>query len=151
MIPITRALTAEHKLFCAVFDEIEAMLPSVKRLAELREMGRMVEGLLRSHAVAEEDLVLLALDHSPIHKRRANRLHQEHHEIDSRLTRVCAVNDLARARSLLTAALAASRKHFQHEERVVFPFIEQAVEPGTLTQMGAVWLQRRHMPANWSA
>jgi len=138
-------------MFCVLFDHIEEMLPGVKRVAQVKELGRLVEGLLRSHAVAEEDLVLLALDHSPVHKRRANRLHAEHHEIDSRITRVYLTKDLDKARGLFKSALVASRKHFAHEERVVFPFIEQTVTSEMLARMGGVWLRRRHMPASWSA
>ena len=150
MIPITRALVAEHKMFCAVFDQVEHLLPGVKQLAHVKELSRMVEGLLRSHAAAEEDLVLLALDHAPEHKRRGDRIHQEHQEIDSRIMRVHGTKNLARARSLLRAAMIASRKHFEHEERVVFPLVERVMKPETLTKLGGVWMRRRHMPANWS-
>jgi len=151
MIPITRALAAEHKMFCAVFDQVERLLPGVKQLTQVKEFSRMVEGLLRSHAAAEEDLVLLALDHAPQHKRRGDRIHQEHQEIDSRITRVHGTKNLARARSLLRAALGASRKHFEHEERVVFPLVERVMKPEMLTKLGGVWMRRRHMPANWPA
>ena len=61
-------------MFCAVFDHVERSLPGVKQLAHVKELSRMVEGLLRSHAAAEEDLVLLALDHAPEHKRRGDRI-----------------------------------------------------------------------------
>jgi iron-sulfur cluster repair protein YtfE (RIC family) len=150
MIPITRALTAEHKMFCAVFDQIECLLPSVGQLAQVRELSRLVEGLLQNHAAAEEDLVLLALDHTSQHKRRCDRIHQEHQEIDSRITRVHGTKNLARARSLLRAAMTASRKHFAHEERVVFPLVERVMNAEALMRLGGVWMRRRHMPANWS-
>jgi hemerythrin-like domain-containing protein len=145
MIPITRVLAAEHKMFCAVFDQIEQTLPQAQRLDQLRGLSRFVEELLRSHAGAEEDLVLLAVDHGPEHKRRCHRFHQEHQEIDGRITRVQTAKDIAQARGLLQAAMLASRKHFEHEERVIFPLIERLTKHETLTKMGALWLRRRHM------
>ena len=151
MIPITGALTAEHKLFCAVFDQIEQALPQSKRLEQVRGLSRFVEDLLQRHAVAEEDLVLLALDHAPEHKRRCDRFHKEHQEIDSRITRVQTAKDMVRARGLLKAAMLASRKHFEHEERIIFPLIERLTKRETLTKMGAIWMRQRHMSANWPA
>ena len=137
-------------MYRVLFDHIEELLPKLSRPAEVKRLARMVEDLLRGHAVAEEDLVLVALDHDSEHKRRADRLHREHQEIDSRLTRVYATSDLAKARRLLKAAIVASRAHFKHEERIVFPLIERVTTPETLLKVGAVWMQRRHLPANWA-
>src|SRR5512137_1660877 len=52
MIPITRALIAEHRMFGVVFEQIEKLLPGLDRLEEVRRAARMVEGLLLSHAKA---------------------------------------------------------------------------------------------------
>ena len=150
MIAITKALAAEHAMYRVLFDHIEELLPKLRRPAEVKRLARLVEDLLRSHAVAEEDLVLVALDHESAHQRRADRLHRDHQEIDSRLTRVHGINNLSQARSLLEAAIVASRAHFKHEERVVFPLIEKVTKPETLVKLGAVWMQRRHLPANWA-
>jgi len=150
MIPITRVLTAEHRMLTNLFDHIEAALPGIKRLTELRELGRLLEYLLRAHAGAEEDLLLVALDHLPQLKPRCNKVYEEHHEIDSRLTKLYQTRDLANARSLLMAAMNASRKHFLHEERVVFPLIEREEKQATLAKLGAIWIRRRHITTNWS-
>ena len=137
-------------MFRALFDQIEQVVPRLNRVAQVKRLTRLVEGLLLNHAAAEDDLALLVLDHASKHRQRADRLHREHQEIDSRLTRVYAANDLARARSLLKGAIAASRAHFKHEERIVFPLIERVTKPETLLKLGAVWMQRRHLPANWA-
>ena len=150
MIPITRALSAEHQMFCAVFDEVEKALPSLTRLEEVRRAARLVEGLLLSHAAVEEELLMLAEDHLPEGTRRYDHCRKEHQELDSRLTRVRSAREIAWARSLLRAALAASRKHFQREERKVFPLIEKGMKPETLTKLGTVWFLQRHAPANWT-
>ena len=35
--------------------------------------------------------------------------------------------------------MAASRRHFSHEERLFFPLLERVVQPATLTAMGTAW------------
>ena len=96
MIPITRALNAEHLMFNAVFDEVERLLPRLNRLMEVKRLARLVEGLLRTHAKAEDDLLMLAQSHGSGDKCRYARCHHEHHEIDSQLTRVHSAANIAR-------------------------------------------------------
>ena len=60
MISITTVLVAEHKMFCGLFDHIQQVLLRAESLAEVKCLARMVEGLLRNHAKAEEDLFLHA-------------------------------------------------------------------------------------------
>jgi|CZKM01.1.fsa_nt_gi hypothetical protein len=150
MIPITRALMAEHQMFCSVFDQIEKILPGLEGLQQVRRAARLIEGLLLSHSQVEQELLLLARDQAPADQSRYDRCHQEHQEIDSRLTRVRSAKQIPRARSLLRAAMAASRKHFQLEERKVFPLIEKGMKPETLLKLGTVWFLQRHAPANWT-
>jgi hypothetical protein len=141
---------AEHQMFCFVFDQIERVLPGLNGLEEVRRAARLIEGLLLSHAQVEQELLILARDQAPADQRRYDRCHKEHQEIDGRLTRVRSTRKIARARSLLRAAMAASRQHFQHEERKVFPLIEKGMRPETLTKLGTVWCLQRYAPANWT-
>jgi hypothetical protein len=150
MIPITQALSAEHLMFCGVFNEVEKALPGFNRLEEVRRAARLVEGLLLSHAEVEEELLMLAEDHLQEAPRRYAYCRKEHQEIDGQLTRVRSTREIARARRLLRGALAASRKHFKQEERWVFPLIEKTVKPETLTKLGTVWFLQRYAPANWT-
>jgi iron-sulfur cluster repair protein YtfE (RIC family) len=150
MIPITRALSAEHQMFAAVFAQVEELLPGLNRLAEVRRLARLVEGLLLSHAQVEDDLLMLARDHGAEDKRCYDRCHHEHQEIDSQLTRVHSAPNIARARKLLGGAMAASRKHFKHEERKVFPLLEKGMKPEALTKLGTVWFLQRHAPPHWT-
>ena len=150
MIPITRALSAEHLMFCGVFDEVEKALAGFNRLEDVRRAARLVEGLLLSHAQVEEELLILAEHHLPTGARRYAPCRKEHQEIDSQLTRVRSTSRVARARGLLQAAMAASRKHFKHEESKVFPLLEKGMEPAALAKLGTIWFLRRHSPANWT-
>jgi hemerythrin-like domain-containing protein len=150
MISITRALIAEHQMLAVLFEEVEKLLPGVVRLEEVRRAARMVEGLLLSHAGVEDDLLMLARGQASEERRWYDHCHKEHQEIDSRLTRVRSTRNIARARSLLRGALAASRKHFKAEERKVFPLIERTMKPETLIKLGTVWFLQRYAPANWT-
>ncbi len=150
MIPITRALGAEHQMFNAVFEQIEELLPKLDRLDDVKRLARLVEGLLLRHAKVEGDLLVLAQAHTPEDQHRYDRCRHEHHEIDSQLTRVHSARTIARARTLFRGALAASRRHFKHEERKVFPLIEEGMQPEALTKLGTVWFLQRHAPAHWT-
>jgi hemerythrin-like domain-containing protein len=143
MLTITAALVAEHDTFRALFDEIERTLPRTGSLEETQRLARRLEGLLRLHAAAEEDLALLLLDHLPEQKRRCDRFYTEHQEIDAQLTQVLEVRELDLAQELLLGAIAVSRRHFKHEERVVFPLMEQVTEEEQLTKLGLIWARRR--------
>ena len=139
---ITEILVAEHRIFLSVFDQIERALPGVTTLTEARMLARLVEGMLESHARTETELAYLALDHVLQDKGQLDRLHEEHHEIDTSLHLVHLAGDVARARLMLQTALGASRRHFAFEEQSVFPLIESALQSETLAGLAATWMQR---------
>ena len=139
---ITEILVAEHRIFLSVFDQIERALPGVTTLTEARMLARLVEGMLESHARTETELAYLALDHVLQDKGQLDRLHEEHHEIDTSLHLVHLAGDVARARLMLQTALGASRRHFVFEEQSVFPLIESALQSETLAGLAATWMQR---------
>ena len=47
------------------------------------------------------------------------------------------------ARKLLLDVVAASRKHFEKEERIVFPMAERILKAKTLADLGSEWMKRR--------
>lgn len=143
MIAITDALTAEHGVFCALFDQIEVMLPRLRRLAEVKILAGLVEGLLLSHGAAEEDLVLVALDRKLAQRGRCDQFYRQHQEIDVRLRQAQAAASLTQACHLLQAAVLASRAHFQHEERYVFPLVERVLSRQQTWKLGLVWMRQR--------
>ena len=139
---ITEILVAEHRTFLSVFAQIERALPGATRLAEVRMLARIVEGMLESHAGTETEQAFLALDHVLQDKGQLDRLHEEHLEIDTSLHLVHLAGDSLRARGLLQTAIDASRKHFAFEEQFVFPLIESALQPETLAGLGTTWRQQ---------
>jgi hemerythrin-like domain-containing protein len=150
MISITGALVAEHRMFCSLFDQIGQALPTASSLKEIKRLTRLVEGLLLSHAKTEDDLLLLLTQHSRPEEGSYARLQKEHQEVDARLRQVHLANKIDLARSLLIAAMAASRRHFSREERQVFPVIDKILDPELLRRLGTIWFLRKHAPANWT-
>jgi hemerythrin-like domain-containing protein len=140
---ITEALLAEHMVFHNVFDHIERVLPSLKSLAELRALAGLMEGLLRPHSRTEEDLVFAPLDHCLEQIGQCDTFEEEHDEIDASLLKVKTARRLPEARRLLLAAVTASRKHFDREERIVFPLAEKVMKRDTLVELGKTWMKRR--------
>ncbi len=140
---ITEALLAEHVVFHNVFDYIERTVPKLETLAEVKSLARLMEGLLRDHSNTEEELVFAPLDHCLEQMGQGDTFHEEHKEIDSSLEAVHQARRLLEARRLLLAAVLASRKHFDHEERIVFPLAEKVLKRETLARLGKSWMEQR--------
>jgi hypothetical protein len=143
MLKITHALSLEHRVFVGLFDQIERALPGFGALSEVHLLARSVEGLLRHHSEAEDELVALALAEGSRDRRWCQAFLQQHQEIDSRLTGAHATGNLGQSRRLLRAAIASSRRHFAYEDRIVFPRLESLLPAETLTRLGGIWLQER--------
>jgi hemerythrin-like domain-containing protein len=141
MATIIETLVMEHVVFRAVFDEIERVLPGLNSTQEVRVLSTVVEGVLGRHAETETDLAYAALDHVLAEKGELDHLYQDHKEIDHNFKRVRGASSLAEAQRLLKKALAASREHFRHEERVVFPLLKRALPGETLIELGETWLR----------
>ena len=140
---ITEALLAEHVVFHNIFDYIERALPDVKTLAEVKSLAELMESLLLAHGKAEEDLVFAPLDHCLEQIGQRDTFYEEHHEIDASLLKAKAARRLPEARRLLFVAVLASRKHFDHEERIAFPLAEKVMKRETLTELGKTWMKQR--------
>lgn len=136
---ITEVLVTEHRIFAGVFAQIERALPRLATLTEVRTLAGVVEGMLADHGATETELAYLALDHVLHDQGRLARLHQEHEEIDASLREAQVADDCARARTLLAAALRAIRDHMVFEERQVFPLLDRALRPETLTELAGIW------------
>lgn len=143
---ITEALLAEHQVFHSLFDHVERALPRLKTLAEIKVLAALIEGPLKAHSDAEDELLFAPLEHCIEQLGQADTFHQEHEEIDRSLSQVRRIREVAKARKLLLAAVLASRSHFNKEERIVFPLAEKSLSPRTLQNLGAAWARRREEP-----
>ncbi len=143
---ITSALLAEHMVFHHLFDHLERMAPEIRTLAELKSLAGLMEAMLRAHSKTEEELLMTPLDHCFEQIGQCEMFHQEHIEIDQSLLLVQEARRLNKARELLLAAVVASRKHFDKEERIVFPMAEDVLKSDTLEELGRAWIDQRKLP-----
>src|SRR5512140_3048408 len=118
---ITEALFAEHLVFHSMFDHIEAMAPRLKTLAEVKALAALMESLLKSHSDTEDELFIGPLEHCFEQIGQRDTFLEEHQEIDISLKNLQQTKQLKKAQQLLLAAVTYSRKHFDKEERIVFP------------------------------
>lgn len=140
---ITEALLAEHQVFHSLFDHVERALPRLKTLAEIKVLAALIEASLKAHSDAEDELLFAPLEHCIEQLGQADTFHKEHEEIDRSLGQVRRAREVAQARKLLLTAVLASRRHFNKEERIVFPLAEKSLSPRTLQNLGAAWARRR--------
>jgi hemerythrin-like domain-containing protein len=143
---ITDALFAEHVVFHNMFDHVEAVAPRLKTLAEIKCLAAIVEVLLRGHSQTEDHLFIGPLEHCFEQIGQRETFHEEHDQIESDLELIQKAKRLKQARSLLLGVAVACRKHFDKEERIVFPMAEQVLNSKTLTELGQTWKERRQLP-----
>ena len=143
---ITAALLAEHMVFHHLFDHLERMAPEIQTLAELKSLAALMEAMLKAHSNTEDELLITPLEHCFEQIGQCELFHQEHEEIDQSLLLVREAKRLSKARELLLAAVVASRKHFDKEERIVFPMAEDVLKDDTLEELGRAWIDQRKDP-----
>ena len=140
---ITEILMAEHAVFHNMFDHIEAVAPRLKTLAEVKALAAVVDKVMAPHTKTEDDLFIEPLEHCFDQIGQKETFHDEHEQIEAALVKVQKARTVKDARKILLCAIAASRKHFDKEERIVFPLAERVLKVKTLTDLGNVWMKRR--------
>jgi hemerythrin-like domain-containing protein len=140
---ITEALFAEHLVFHNMFDHIEAAAPKFKNLAEVKSLAALMESLLKSHSDTEDQLFIGPLEHCFEQIGQRDAFLEEHQEIDESLKNIQETKDFKKARQLLLSAVTYSRKHFDKEERIVFPLAERVLKSKTLMALGQTWMEQR--------
>jgi hemerythrin-like domain-containing protein len=140
---ITEALLAEHLVFHNLFDHLEAAAPGFKSLGEVKSVAALLEKLLKAHSDTEDGLFLGPLEHCFEQIGQRDAFVAEHHEMDGKLRLIQKATRLNEARRLLLGAVAHSRRHFDREERIVFPMAERVLKSKTLTQLGQAWHDQR--------
>jgi hemerythrin-like domain-containing protein len=144
---ITEALFAEHLVFHNMFDHIEAAVPTLKTLGEVKSLAALMESLLKAHSDTEDELFIGPLEHCFEQIGQRDAFLEEHQEIDESLRTLRQAKQLRQAQGLLLAAVAYSRKHFDKEERIVFPMAERVLKTKTLTELGQAWMEQRNNAA----
>ena len=140
---ITEILVAEHSVFHSLFDHIEASVPQAKTLAVVKALAVAMDSLTAPHSETEDDLFIKPLEHYFDQIGHQTTFHEEHEIIAKSLAGVLKTRDLKVAKKLLLGAVLASRRHFDKEERIVFPMAERVLKTKTLTELGKQWRIRR--------
>ena len=140
---ITDILRAEHTVFHHLFDHVEATTPRLRTLLEVKALATLVDKVMSPHSQTEDELFIEPLEHCFEQIGQRETFHQEHEHIEATLARVRRARSLPEGRRLLLGVIVAARKHFEKEERIVFPMAERLLKAKTLTDLGAEWMQRR--------
>ena len=140
---ITEALFAEHLVFHSMFDQIEAKIPHLRTVAELKAVAALMETMLKAHSDTEDELFLGPLEHCFEQIGQRDSFLEEHQEMSESLRLVQQAPGVKAARELLLAAVAHSRRHFEREERIVFPMAERVLKDATLSELGQTWMDQR--------
>ena len=130
-------------VFHNLFDHIDAKAPRLKTLAEVKLLAALMESMLKAHSDTEDELFIGPLEHCFEKIGQRDAFIREHEEIDENLKQVQEAKQVRLACQLLLAAVAYSRKHFDKEERVVFPMAERILKGKTLAALGQTWLEQR--------
>ncbi len=140
---ITDILRAEHTVFHHLFDHIEKTAPRLKTLGEVKSLAVLVDKVMAPHSETEDELFIEPLEHCFEQIGQRETFHHEHELIEQTLTKVGKARDLKTAKKLLIGVITASRKHFDKEERIVFPLAERVLNARTLADLGSEWMKRR--------
>lgn len=140
---ITDALLAEHVVFHGLFDHIEQSADRLKTLGEVRTLADLLEAMLVQHSKAEDELLMKYLDDSIEQMGHHETFHEEHEKIEEHLGAVRSAKALETARELLVAAVVGARKHFDKEERLVFPLAEKVISYHNIMKLGQQWLDKK--------
>lgn len=140
---ITDILLAEHHVFHNVFDTIEHGAARLRTLGEVRAQTALLEAMLKTHSDLEHELLMDPLDHCLDQLGQCETFHHEHELIEEHLGAVRRARTLPQARKSFRDAVLASRKHFDKEERVIFPLAERVLKAKTLQSLGAEWMKQR--------
>lgn len=138
---ITEALLAEHVVFHNLFDYVEKVAPTLRKLAEVKSLARLLEAMLAAHSEIEDRFLIEPLEHCFEQLGQRDTFHQEHEVIDRHLLKALSSRRIGEARDCLLEAVLASRKHFDKEERLVFPMAETLLKHQTLTRLGTRWIR----------
>jgi len=139
---ITDALLAEHVVFHTLFDHIERVAPRLKTLGEIRALADLLETMLIQHSKAEDELLMNYLEDSIEQMGHRETFHEEHELIEQHLDAVRSARALRSARRLLVDAVIGARKHFDKEERLVFPLAEKVISYHNIMKLGRQWLEK---------
>lgn len=140
---ITEALRAEHLVFHNMLDHIETTAPKLKTLPEIKSLAALMESMLKAHSRTEDQLFLGPMEHCFEEIGQREALLREHDEMDRTLRSIRRALRVPGARKALLVSIAQARRHFDKEERIVYPLAERILKAETLESLGSAWMEQR--------
>ncbi|MBI5683497.1 MAG: hemerythrin domain-containing protein [Verrucomicrobia bacterium] len=144
---VTDVLASQHTFLRSVFEVIERAMHETERHSDVAAYARLLEGLLRDHAEAEENLLFRPLDIMLTEKGGFSQFYSGHQELDHLLKKPQMEMSAAQARNLLHIAFRFMRSHFESEELMVIPLAEEMFQLESLETLGQAWMRRHTHPA----
>ena len=142
---IIDALLGEHGAFNALFNAIEKLADTGGDLAQIESAMAVLAAEVSSHAGLEEELLFPALEPHLANDELIVEMRAEHDEIEAGLERIEDARDIQEAVDAIRETLGIARRHFQKEERVLYPLAQQLLDDETLTRLGEVWAATRRV------
>ncbi len=142
---IIDALIGEHAALGTVFDHVQKFQAGWS-LQQSKETGALLDALLATHAVLEDDLLF-----DPLAKTggRFGEMLQTMREEHDQLRRLVADLKYAETEDEACRALRqiveVGRDHFAVEERVLFGMAAELLGTARLQRLGEEWAARRHL------
>ena len=143
---ITEALLAEHVVFHNLFDYAESIVPKLKTLAEVCALSSLLRTMLNRHTNVEDHLLIAPLEAAFSQMGQSDNFHEEHEEIEKQLQLIVKARRINEGKKRLIAAVTLCRKHFDKEERLVFPLAEKQLSAQSLLLLGKRWEEQRTKP-----
>ena len=140
---ITDALLAEHVVFHNLFDHIEQTAPRLTSTGEICALADLLETMLVKHSKSEDELLMNYLDDSIEQLGQRETFHEEHELIEAHLNNVREETHLETCRKKLVDAVVGARKHFDKEERLIFPLAEKVISYHNIMKLGEQWLKQK--------
>jgi hemerythrin-like domain-containing protein len=140
---ITDALLAEHIVFHNLFDHIEHVAPKLQTTAEVCALADLLESMLVKHSKSEDELLMNYLDDSIEQLGQRETFHEEHELIEAHLNGVRSETHLESSRQKLVDAVVGARKHFDKEERLIFPLAEKVISYHNIMKLGKQWIEQK--------
>jgi hypothetical protein len=122
-------LRAEHAVFHNLFDHIEATVPKLKTLAEVKALAAVVEKLHEPHAKTEDDLFMAPLEHCFDQIGQKETFHEEHEKIEHALSAALQAKTVKDAKRILLGAMASCRDHFDRRSGSCFRWPSGSSKP----------------------
>ena len=140
---ITDALLGEHGVIYALFDHVEATLPTISDVASAKTLAGAVTAALLSHAKIEDEVLFPALEPHLGQMGPLAVMRQEHEEIDGILASIPDSQTVDEVRGQLTSLTQLARDHFAKEEHALFNMARQCFSEDELEQLGTTWSRIR--------